>query len=70
MELSRLKIEKLLIFQEELPKPQKSKFIILLQNIYEYIFPKTLTDNSFHLFYKSNQTVLLVYKNIASFLLL
>ena len=30
MELSSPKSKKLLIFQEELPKPQKPKFIILL----------------------------------------
>ena len=31
MELSGLKLKKLLIFQEELPKPKKPKFIILLK---------------------------------------
>ena len=31
MELSSPKLKKLLIFQEKLPKPQKVKYIILLQ---------------------------------------
>ena len=33
MELSRPKLKKLLIFQEELPRLQKPKFIILLQTV-------------------------------------
>ena len=36
---------------------------------YENIFRKTLSDKSFHLFCKVNQKILLVYKNIESFLL-
>ena len=43
-----------LTFQKELPKPQKPTFNILLQSF---------------IFYKLNQTILLVYKNIESFLL-
>ena len=31
---------------------------------YEYIFLKTLLNNSFHLFYKLNQTILLIYKKL------
>ena len=59
MKLFSLKLKKLLIFQEELPKPQKPKFIALLQKkVMNKFFKKTLSDNSFHLFCKLNQTTL------------
>ena len=60
-----------LIFLEELPKPQKPKFLIFLQKKLRINFSKNTynTNNSFHLFYKVNQAILLVYKNIESFLL-
>ena len=36
---------------------------------YTIVFLKALSDNSFHLFYELNQTILLLYKNIESFFL-
>ena len=37
-------------------------FLYFSTKSYELIFLKTLWDNSFHFFYKLNQTILLVYK--------
>ena len=59
--------KKFVIFQEELPKPQKPKFLIFLQSKVKEIFLKALKDNSFHLFYKLNQTILPVYKTSKAF---
>ena len=79
MELSWTKFKKLLIFQEKLPKPQKPKLITLLQKELRINFPKTVLDNSFHLFklnqaelscFKLNQTILLVYKTLKAFFVL
>ena len=59
MKLFSLKLKKFLIFQEELPKPQKPKFITVLQKkVMNKFFKKRLSDNSFHLFCKLNQTTL------------
>ena len=69
MKFSSSQLEIFLISQGELPKPQKIKFLIFSKKGYEQIFLETLLNNSFHLFYKLNQTILLVYKNIESFLL-
>ena len=56
------------IFQEEVPKPQKPKFFIFVQETSpQQIFLKILLNNSFHLFYKLNQTILLVYKTLKAF---
>ena len=58
-----------LYFRENFQSPKYQNLLFFSKKCYEYIFLKTRLDNSFHLFYKLNQTTLLVYKNIESFLL-
>ena len=63
------KLKKCLMCQEDLPNPKNQNLLYFSKKVYQYVFPKTHSDNSFHLFYKLNETLLLVFKNIESFLL-
>ena len=53
---------KKLLFLGGTSKTQKNKIYTSPKKV-----PKPLSDNSFHLFYKLDQTILLVYKSIESF---
>ena len=66
--ISCLKFKKVLIFHEELPNPQKLKFIIFFQKKLRINFSKTLSDNSFRILYNLNQITLPVSKNIENHL--
>ena len=54
-------------FRRNLQSSKKQNLLYISKKSYEKIFLKILSDNSFHLFYKLNQTILLVHKNIESF---
>ena len=56
-------------FGRNFQSPKNQNLLYFSQKSYEEIFPKTLSDNNFHFFYNLNQTILLVYKNIESFIL-
>ena len=60
-DFSCFKFKKPLLIQEERLKP-----LYFSKLSYEYFFQKILLDNSFHILYKPNQTILLVYKNVES----
>ena len=56
-------------FIRNFQSPKNQNLLYFSQKSYEEIFPKTLSDNNFHFFYNLNQTILLAYKNIESFIL-
>ena len=62
-------LKSILYFRWNFQSPQNQTFWYFSKKSYEWIFLKTLSDNSFHLFYKVNRKILLVYKNTESFLL-
>ena len=55
------------MFQENFQSHKNQSFLYFSKKSYEYIFLKTLQDNSFYLFYKLTKSILLVYKNIEIF---
>ena len=56
-------------FRRNFQSPKNQNLSYFSKKSYEQIFPKALSDNSFHLFNKLNQTMLLLCKNIESLLL-
>ena len=60
-------LKNLLYFKKNFQSHRNKNLLNFSKKRYEQIFPKTLSHNSFYLFYKLNQTILLVYKNIESF---
>ena len=61
-------LKSFLYFRRNFQSLKNENLLYFFKKSCEKFFPKTLLDNSFHPFYKLNQT-LLVYKNIESFLL-
>ena len=53
-----------LYFRRYFQSPKNQNLLYVSKKSFDQIFLKAFLDNSFHFFYKLNQTTLMVYKNI------